>query len=341
MSIIVNDCIHRLIVLPKMFKDFIDIPEFQRLRHLKQLGLTDYVFPSAVHTRFSHSLGVAHLARRAIQTIRINQPDCGLDDEDELVYTLAGLYHDIGHGPFSHEFEHMFPCFNHEENSEKIIKSIFKNYVFNLKNPSHICTRVCNAINGRAGELKLISGHIFDVDRLDYLQRDAYHTNLQCSPDTTYILQNLRIIDKKLCISEKCKSTLVKLLEDRHYLHMSLYQHKTVAAINLMVKDIFHHEDIKAKLLEHIKSDKFIIDDRILFMLAGPHGHNLDIYNDIINRNIYKQSEDGDKHWEYHGRNKSLTVVPFYDKYMKLVHISHKESDKLFNKSIDLHRIYK
>uniref|UniRef100_A0A0C3SK24 HD domain-containing protein n=1 Tax=Guillardia theta (strain CCMP2712) TaxID=905079 RepID=A0A0C3SK24_GUITC len=98
-------CIHGQITLPPLLLAVIDTPQFQRLRKLKQLGAAEFVFPSATHTRFEHSIGVAFKAGQILRAIRDDQPLLNIDDRDILCVQLAGLCHDLGHGPFSHKFE--------------------------------------------------------------------------------------------------------------------------------------------------------------------------------------------------------------------------------------------
>lgn len=102
---IICDCVHGQISVHPLLVRMIDTPQFQRLRYLKQLGPLVYVYPSGTHTRFEHSIGTSHLAGVLIRHLKESQPSLQITTADELCVTIAGLCHDLGHGPFSHMFE--------------------------------------------------------------------------------------------------------------------------------------------------------------------------------------------------------------------------------------------
>ncbi|KAF4722565.1 SAM domain and HD, partial [Perkinsus olseni] len=97
--------VHRLITLPDICRYIIDTPYFQRLRNETQLGAAGYVFMGATHTRFEHSIGAAYLAKKMVDQLSSNQPEYGIDEEDKLCVIIAGLCHDLGHGPYSHVWD--------------------------------------------------------------------------------------------------------------------------------------------------------------------------------------------------------------------------------------------
>lgn len=99
---VVADPIHQTIPLDDQVVKMIDTPEFQRLRDLKQLGTTCFVFPGASHNRFEHSIGVSHVSRQFIDHLHFEQPELGITDNERMYVRIAGLCHDLGHGPFSH-----------------------------------------------------------------------------------------------------------------------------------------------------------------------------------------------------------------------------------------------
>ena len=111
--------IHGFITLTDVMRQIIDTPEFQRLRDLKQLGAAYFVYPSATHSRFAHSLGVSHLAGEAAKSLQTNQPELKITDREIELFRIAGLIHDIGHGPFSHLYDDPLIRGNEPEHEER------------------------------------------------------------------------------------------------------------------------------------------------------------------------------------------------------------------------------
>ena len=136
-SKLIFDPIHGYIELPEICIKVIDTHYFQQLRYKKQLGAAYYVFPGASHNRFEHSIGTCHLAGLLITQLKTNQPELNISDKDITLIMLAGLLHDIGHGPMSHLFDdHVLsatvPEKHHEYRSGLIIDIIFNEYPFDL-----------------------------------------------------------------------------------------------------------------------------------------------------------------------------------------------------------------
>jgi uncharacterized protein len=181
--------------------DIVAVPAFQRLRRIRQLAWTDYVYPGAMHTRFEHALGVMHMATQLYDAVverswpileeKFGFNNAGRERYRQLV-RLAALLHDVGHGPFSHSVEELAPTvsgtrkFRHEEYSTAIIKRQFKdlienhpannNYGFRVEEITGLIEGGMSA--GRAALWQdLISGQL-DADRMDYLLRDSYHAGV-------------------------------------------------------------------------------------------------------------------------------------------------------------------
>jgi HD superfamily phosphohydrolase len=140
----VQDRCHGEIKLEPLLVRVMDTREFQRLRGLQQLGGSAFVFPDASHSRFEHSLGVAHLARLMVRHLQRHElGDSGIDERDVTCVSLAGLVHDLGHGPFSHMFEefvneHRPDKFSHEDMSCVILRHLLAANGIRLRD--YMCT---------------------------------------------------------------------------------------------------------------------------------------------------------------------------------------------------------
>ncbi len=171
----------------------IDAKEFQRLRRIHQLGGNFQVYPSAEHSRFSHSLGVYEIVRRMLNEVKSLKEE--LSEYEKVSVMLAGLLHDVGHGPFSHAFEHVTE-FNHEEYTAKIIlENTQINQILNEVNPK-LAQDVVNIIEHKHENdiLNQIVSAQLDADRMDYLLRDSYFSATSYGQfDLERILRTLRV----------------------------------------------------------------------------------------------------------------------------------------------------
>ncbi len=230
---IINDPIYGFIQIPfeRVFQ-LIEHPFFQRLRRIRQLGLTDLVYPGAHHTRFHHALGAMHLMTEAIEVLR-RKGHIILDDEAEAV-TIAILLHDIGHGPFSHALEHTFvKGISHETISELFMSRL--NNEFN--GALSLAIRIFKNEYPKKFLHQLVSGQL-DMDRLDYLNRDSFFTGVSegvISSDR--IIKMLEISNDELAIESKGIYSIEKFIVARRLMYWQVYLHKTVvSAENLLIK---------------------------------------------------------------------------------------------------------
>lgn len=212
--------------------DLISHPFFQRLRYIKQLGMTHLVYPGALHTRFHHALGAMHLMSLAIEVLRSKGHE--ITREEEEAATVAILLHDIGHGPFSHALEHsLVKGVQHEDISMLMMERLNEQFHGRL-------TMAIEVFRGKYPKKflhQLISSQL-DLDRMDYLNRDSFFTGVSegvISFDR--IIKMFNISDDHLVIEEKGIYSIEKFLIARRLMYWQVYLHKTViAGEQLLVK---------------------------------------------------------------------------------------------------------
>lgn len=304
---LILDSIHGYVELPEICVQIIDTVPFQQLRYKKQLGTAYYVFPGASHNRFEHSIGVAHLAKLLITQLKINQPELNITDTDIKLIMIAGLLHDIGHGPLSHLFDEFvisenIPEKEHEYRSGLILEQIVNDYNIELSkeeieqikkyiNPSDECDRFMYDIisNNRNG---------LDVDKFDYLMRDTKNIGLEYSLDCSRLIMQARVIDNEICYPEKLSFTIYKLFDMRYRLHKEIYSHPCVNQIELMYADVLKHADKYYNISDSIKNMKEFVklNDTIFNQIEFSTNKELEnarnIIKDIRNRKLYKYIGD-------------------------------------------------
>ncbi len=213
--------------------DLIEHPWYQRLRNIKQLGLTSFVYPGANHTRFQHCLGALHLMEMAITTLRGKGVDIS-PEEEEATY-IAILLHDIGHGPFSHALESsIISGINHEDISLLLMRKLNGEYEGRLS----IAISIFRDTYPRRFLHELISGQM-DMDRLDYLRRDSFFTGvIEGSVGSERIIRMLNVVGNSLVAEEKGIYSLEKFLIARRLMYWQVYMHKTVLSSESLLVNI-------------------------------------------------------------------------------------------------------
>lgn len=229
---IINDPVYGFINIPGDFIfDLIEHPWFQRLRNIKQLGLTSFVYPGANHSRFQHCLGALHLMDMAIRTLRSKGTEISAEEEEAVL--IAILLHDSGHGPFSHALENsIIPGISHEDISLLLMKKLNEAYDGKL----NLAIDIFKGIYPRKFFHELIAGQM-DMDRLDYLRRDSFFTGvIEGSVGSDRIIRMLNVVDDSLVIDEKGIYSIEKFLVARRLMYWQVYMHKAViASESLMV----------------------------------------------------------------------------------------------------------
>ena len=232
---IVNDPVYGLINIPsEIIYDIIEHRYFQRLRRIKQLGLTDFVYPGAVHTRFQHTLGAVHLIGLAIETLR--SKNVFVSKEEEEAVSLAILLHDIGHGPFSHTLENIITkSYGHEDLSLLYMKELNKEFNGKLKFAIEIFENKYH----KKFLHQLVSSQL-DVDRLDYLRRDSFYTGVSEGViGSDRIIKMLNVVNDQLVVEAKGIYSIEKFLIARWLMYWQVYLHKTVVSAEQLFLKIF------------------------------------------------------------------------------------------------------
>jgi HD superfamily phosphohydrolase len=223
---IINDPVYGFISIPTdLVYDLIEHRYFQRLRYIKQLGMTHLVYPGALHTRFHHALGAMHLMSLAIETLRYKGQQ--ITQAEEEAVTVAILLHDIGHGPFSHALEQgIIEGVWHEDISVMLMNSLNKEFNGRLS----MAIEIFNGTYHKNFLHQLVSSQL-DMDRLDYLNRDSFFTGVSegvISSDR--IIKMLNVVDDHVVVEEKGIYSIEKFLIARRLMYWQVYLHKTVIA---------------------------------------------------------------------------------------------------------------
>ena len=245
MNNFVQDSVHGYISLSSSEARVIDTEVFQRLRRIEQLGMTSLVYPSANHTRFQHSLGVLHMAGRFAESL-------GVDDKVERELRMAGLLHDVGHGPFSHASERVAEKngISHEDLSCKKVDRLEDVLPVSAD-------RVKKIIRGELEIGKVVAGDI-DADRMDYLQRDSHFSGVNYGNiDADTIIRIAEIDSRRVVFDYKGVQALESLLTARLHMIKSVYLHKTCRIAEKMLERALEQFCQETDVREMMKLDDY------------------------------------------------------------------------------------
>lgn len=314
-----HDPLHGSIVIDDIFLDVVDRHEMQRLRHVKQLGTANLVFPGANHTRFEHSLGAYHLSGRMASSL-------GLSKEESDAVRAAGMLHDVCHMPFSHTMSEIAEIrfgLDHMEAARKLIKGEIKTYNDKdedmlgsepsisemLENAGISSRKVCDLIQYpeanrasldvfsqgvgqsyfKSGDYlhQIIHGPV-DSDQMDYLVRDAHYTGVtHGSIDIERIISMMQVFNERIVLDKGGITAAEGLMVSRSLMYTSVYYHETVRIAGSML-----NKAVEASELD--LSDMYLMTDADLISLLdtqGSHSHN--IIRNLMNRRLYKKAYVG------------------------------------------------
>ncbi|GAB3423346.1 HD domain-containing protein [Haloparvum alkalitolerans] len=243
----IKDSVHDYVTLDAVAADLVDTPAFQRLRHVKQLSTVRLVFPSANHTRFEHSLGVYHLASQALDHLPV-------DDDTAAHVRAAALLHDAGHGPYGHQTERVIRRATGRDHDQIgwLLTDPEREVCATLERHGLDPERVAALVAGEGGVGQLVSGEL-DVDRMDYLVRDAHHTGVPYGTiDHGRLVRELRLDgtggvdgagdvdgagrDADLVLAEGNVATAESLLLARSLMNAIVYRHHVSRVAGAMLE---------------------------------------------------------------------------------------------------------
>jgi HD superfamily phosphohydrolase len=292
---IINDPVYGFITIPsELVFDIISHPWFQRLRYIKQLGLTDFVYPAAQHTRFQHALGAMHLMTRVLDNLRVKGIE--ISNEEYEASTLCVLLHDIGHGPLSHTLEDsLLSEINHESLSYLFMQQLNKEFNGAL----NLSLKIFQNTYKRKFFHQLVSSQL-DIDRLDYLKRDCFFTGvIEGMIGVDRIISLLTVHKDQLVVEEKGILNIENFLNARRLMYWQVYLHKTTVSAERMVTNLIKRAQYLVKSGENLHATESLN----LFL---NHNYTIDSFKE--NKKIleaFGKLDDHDiwgaiKHWRSH-----------------------------------------
>lgn len=258
---IINDPVYGFISIQSdLIYDLIQTPYFQRLRYIKQLGLSDLVYPGAQHTRFHHALGAMHLMTRVLKNLELKGVQ--ISEAEAEAAQIAILLHDVGHGPLSHALEEtLLKEVKHESLSYLFMKQM--NGQFN--GALELALQIFRNSYSRKFFHQLISSQL-DIDRLDYLKRDSFFTGvLEGNIGVDRIIAMLQVHQDQLVVEEKGIYSIENFLHSRRLMYWQVYLHKTALSAERMMVNIIRRAQYLLKSGENLQATEalkvFLLND--------------------------------------------------------------------------------
>jgi HD superfamily phosphohydrolase len=287
----IKDPIHGYVRLNEVERNIVDTLAVQRLRRIRQLAGAEYVYPAANHTRFEHVIGAMYLAG----VVGENLPAELSDDEIQKV-RLAALLHDVGHAPFSHLFEPLLLKYlgrNHEDMSTWIIASssladVIEAQGFNAKELSELAVGGVSA-PGKQFLGQIISGS-FDVDKMDFVVRDSYHTGAGYgSVDVFRLIYTMDVLDGNLAVDITALPTLESLILARFESFRTIYFHRACRAVHMMILKALDAARQDLPILTVKNPDEYLEwDDHMVWSILLQNPRSRPIMKELSERRLLK-----------------------------------------------------
>jgi HD superfamily phosphohydrolase len=275
----IRDPIHGYIEIKPYVERLLDTRIVQRLRNVKQLGWTNLVYPGANHSRFEHSLGTYYLASRLAS---------GLSEHERMEIEIAALLHDIGHGPYSHDCEEVIMKYTRRSHSDVRFLLEKPEIAAVLEEFAVSPATIASQIDGKTRAGQIVNGTL-DVDRMDYLIRDAYYTGVSYGMvDVEHLLRNIIFYDDTMVLKYRGLKSAEALLMSRFLMYPSVYNHHVGRITGAMYSGALE------SAIESMQLDPFelqLMDDyEINVRMRNMQGYPADIIRRLNDRNLFKRA---------------------------------------------------
>jgi HD superfamily phosphohydrolase len=275
----IRDPIHGYIEVKPYIERLLDTKIVQRLRNVKQLGWTNLVYPGANHSRFEHSLGTYYLATRI---------SAELSGHEKMEIEIAALLHDIGHGPYSHDCEAVIEKYTRRSHSDVKFLLDKPEIAAVLDEFAVLPATIAGQIEGKTRAGQIVNGTL-DVDRMDYLIRDAYYTGVSYGMvDVEHLLRNIIFFDDTMVLKYRGLKSAEALLMSRFLMYPSVYNHHVGRITGAMYSGALE------SAIESLQLDPFelqLMDDyEINVRMRNMAGYPADIMRRLNDRNLFKRA---------------------------------------------------
>jgi len=293
----IKDPVHGYVYITKVEKEIIDSFPVQRLRRLRQLAGTEYVYPGANHTRFEHSIGVMYLAGLLAENPYLSQH---LSEDEAQTIRIAALLHDVGHGPFSHIFEHLLEKFlqkTHEDINVWVIQdSELKEVISGLGyNPTEVAKLSVGWLNKpRKVFMDQIIRSAVDADKLDFVVRDTYHTGAEYGyVDIFRLIQTLDVLDENLAVDLGALSALESFMLARVESFKSIYFHRVARSAQIMTAMAMEEAKDELGLIDFRTPEEYLaLDDYTVWAMLKKSEKSRRIIENLERRRLLKCAYD-------------------------------------------------
>lgn len=289
----IKDPLYGYVYITEAEKEIIDSYPVQRLHRLRQLAGAEFVYPGANHTRFEHSVGVMYLARRLTENSNISQY---LSEDEAQIIRIAALLHDVGHGPFSHIYEHLLVKFlnkTHEDMTLWIIQqSELSDLLNNLGYDPKLIGKLAVGILKKPGKafMDQIIQSAVDVDKLDFVVRDTYHTGAEYGyVDVFRLIHMLDVLDENLAVNLGALSALESFILARIESFKSIYFHRVGRAAQIMLVMAMEKAKDELGLLDFQTPKEYLsMNDYTVWTLLKNCGKSREIIENLERRRLLK-----------------------------------------------------